>query len=579
MNQPLGIEDFFSLEAGEYLDRLGALVAGPAAPIADEVVRFTRALRGSALMANQAPIARAASGLEHVLRSYRDGRRPWDTALGDLAREAVSMLRALVGRVRTWTPEDTAQAERLAAQLESAAGGGVRPITAPMPALSDTGVRAFLAREAAAVGSVLDQAARGTTSATSAEVAQAILRRMQPLRGLAALADYPPLPELLDGVERTVAELTRLEIQPASGSARLGAAAIALARAARDVAERGKPDPEGAEFRRFAELLKAPEQNEAPVVPIESLYFDGEEGVVERHSMPRTPLAAEMTAATVVSRGEHLCQAADEILKATSAAQRDVRLHVLLGDLRTLTTDFPAGLDLTVQAFATAARDAISRGAAAPGYARFAALVTTAGELLRGFTNVTQPTTLAEALQPVLGGLELLGRTPADLGVTTPRAAIVLPEPEPEPVPIDTLLDDESDVVPIESLAPDEPEPAVRSAPIAARASAPAPVSSPDSDGWDLASSFSLYESLLAGGRASGGPAAAAAVARPSRSEPIEEAVVDIRALCYRGRSAVDRAAEVRQQLRVVLSATVTPASIQPLVDELADLVELALAD
>lgn len=577
MNQPLGIEDFFSLEAGEYLDRLGALVAGPAAPSADEVVRFTRALRGSALMANQAPIARAASGLEHVLRSYRDGRRPWDTALADLAREAVSTLRMLVGRVRTWTTEDTGQAERLATQLESAAGGGVRPITAPMPALSDTGVRAFLAREAAAVGSVLDQAARGTTSATSAEVAQAILRRMQPLRGLAALADYPPLPELLDGVERTVAELSRLEIQPASGSARLGAAATALARAARDVAERGKPDPEGAEFRRFAELLLAPEEDEAPVVPIESLYFDGEEGVVERHSMPRTPLAAEMTAATVVSRGEHLCQAADEILKATSAAQRDVRLHVLLGDLRTLTTDFPAGLDLPVQTFATAARDAISRGAAASGYARFAALVTTAGELLRGFTNVTQPTTLAEALQPVLGGLELLGRGTADLAATTPRPAIVLPEPEP--VPIDALLDDESDVVPIESLAPDEPEPAVVPAPMVTRASSRAAISPPAPDGWDLASSFSLYESLLAGGRASGGPAAAASVAVPSVSEPIEEAVVDISALCYRGRSAVDRAAEVRQQLRIVLSATVTPASIQPLVDELADLVELALAD
>jgi hypothetical protein len=60
---------------------------------------------------------------------------------------------------------------------------------------------------------------------------------------------------------------------------------------------------------------------------------------------------------------------------------------------------------------------------------------------------------------------------------------------------------------------------------------------------------------------------------------PAEPAVVDIAALCYRGRSAVARAAEVRQQLRVVLGATVTPTAIQPLVDELADLVELALAD
>lgn len=573
MTPPLGIEDFFSLEAGEYLDRLGALVAGPAAPSPDEVVRFTRALRGSALMANQASIARAASGLEHVLRGYRDGRRPWDTSLADLARESVATLRILVGRVRSWTAEDTAQADRLAGQLESAAGGGARPITAPMPALSDTGVRAFLAREAAAVGSVLDQAARGSTSATSAEVAQAILRRMQPLRGLAALADYPPLPELLDGVERTVAELSRLEIQPASGSARLSAAATALARAARDVAERGKPDPEGAEFRRFAELLSAPEAHEAPVVPIESLFFEGEEGVVERHSLPRTPLAAEMTAATVVSRGEHLCQAADEILKASSGAQRDVRLHVLLGDLRTLTTDFPAGLNVPVEAFAAVAREAITRGAAAQAHARFTALLTTAGELLRGFTNVTQPAALADALQPVIGGLSRLGTSVAGLAVTAPRPAIMPADPEPQltVVPIDDLIDDESDVVPIESLAPDEPEPAGVSLPLVARLSGPA------SDGWDLAASFGRYESLLAGEAAIAVPAAGLAV--PTPVAPPEPAIVDIATLCYRGRSAVDRAAEVRQQLRVVLGATVTPTTIQPLVDELADLVELALAD
>ena len=75
MTQPLGIDDFFALEAGEYLDRLSGLVVNPGPPSADELVRFTRALRGSALMANQQAIARAAGGLEHLVRGYRDGRR------------------------------------------------------------------------------------------------------------------------------------------------------------------------------------------------------------------------------------------------------------------------------------------------------------------------------------------------------------------------------------------------------------------------------------------------------------------------------------------------------------------------
>ena len=43
--QPLGMSDFFALEAGEYLDRLDALLQPPAPPAAEELVRLARALR------------------------------------------------------------------------------------------------------------------------------------------------------------------------------------------------------------------------------------------------------------------------------------------------------------------------------------------------------------------------------------------------------------------------------------------------------------------------------------------------------------------------------------------------------
>ena len=103
MTQPLGVDDFFILEAGEYLDRLATLAGGPAAPVPDELVRFTRALRGSALMANQPAIARSASGLEQLVRAYRDGRRDWEHDAGPLTRDAIGILRTLVERVRAWT--------------------------------------------------------------------------------------------------------------------------------------------------------------------------------------------------------------------------------------------------------------------------------------------------------------------------------------------------------------------------------------------------------------------------------------------------------------------------------------------
>src|SRR2546427_3182619 len=78
--QPLGMSDFFVLEAGEYLERLDAQLQAPegTAPAPDELVRLARALRGSALMASHQAIARAASGLEALARAVREARRPWD---------------------------------------------------------------------------------------------------------------------------------------------------------------------------------------------------------------------------------------------------------------------------------------------------------------------------------------------------------------------------------------------------------------------------------------------------------------------------------------------------------------------
>src|SRR5207253_1514800 len=71
--KPLGMSDFFALEAGEYLERLDGMLAKGDSPSADEIVRLARALRGSALMASQPAIARAAAGLEVLARAGARG--------------------------------------------------------------------------------------------------------------------------------------------------------------------------------------------------------------------------------------------------------------------------------------------------------------------------------------------------------------------------------------------------------------------------------------------------------------------------------------------------------------------------
>src|SRR3989442_11058187 len=100
--QPLGMSDFFALEAGEYLERLDGLLAKSDHPNADELVRLARALRGSALMANQQPIARAAAGLELLARAGRGGRRPRGAPTTQLGVRAGGDPKNFVGRAGVW---------------------------------------------------------------------------------------------------------------------------------------------------------------------------------------------------------------------------------------------------------------------------------------------------------------------------------------------------------------------------------------------------------------------------------------------------------------------------------------------
>ena len=74
---------------------------------------------------------------------------------------------------------------------------------------------------------------------------------------------------MLDGVERAVGELTRMFAPPPFIAEVFEAAAQALARTARDVAQNGRPAAEAEEPRRFAELLLRAFSNESDVVPIE----------------------------------------------------------------------------------------------------------------------------------------------------------------------------------------------------------------------------------------------------------------------------------------------------------------------
>src|SRR5205085_11378225 len=132
---------------------------------------------------------------------------------------------------------------RASAQMRAAVGPGL-----------DAGGRAFVAREAASIASVLQHAARTLkTDPANREVLVSIPPSMSALRGVAILNDLPPLGEILSAIEHAAKD-----VLAAAGT--LGpdvadvfdAGARALARSAREVVDAGRPDAEAAESHAFA---------------------------------------------------------------------------------------------------------------------------------------------------------------------------------------------------------------------------------------------------------------------------------------------------------------------------------------
>jgi HPt (histidine-containing phosphotransfer) domain-containing protein len=94
MAQPLS--DYFIHEAGEFLDRMDTLLAGPDAPAPEAFFRLARGVRGSAQIAGAEAVGRVADRLEDAARAVRDGDLAWSDELRERARATAQDLRAMV---------------------------------------------------------------------------------------------------------------------------------------------------------------------------------------------------------------------------------------------------------------------------------------------------------------------------------------------------------------------------------------------------------------------------------------------------------------------------------------------------
>lgn len=591
-----GRSEFFAREASDYLRALEPLL-GEDPPRGDTFVRLARALRGAAMLAGPASFTRAASQLEQIARRSAEPAFDW-TAAAPRLREAHAIFTRLTARATTWETALDQEADDLGRLLGEIGTAPVASVPAS-PAPSEQSIRQFVGREAETVAAALREAARALSESGTPSLDRLgrVSEAMHSLRGLAGLADLAPLADLLDATDTAVRELLRYPSLPPGAAELCLTGAEAFGRIARDVATRGRTDPELPEAHRFADRLGQVLNGPESVVPIDDL--DGGSALLTR-PQPRVAEPLDLS-----SLGERMRAGADQLRSAPSRAAG--RLHALV--LLALLRDAPGGLGRRpAGGFIARICDSLDLASSSGEPATLAGRLEAAGTLLAERADEDADVLerelerLGEDLDEVPIESLLEDEAVVDIATLAPeesRRALDepadrtqlerslsrysrlvregAPHPEPEPIAISELAPDaEPEPVPIESLAPasapaivEELEPVVA---IEDLEPDPEPVSIADlapDDELPLVTIAQLApEPELV-------PLIRALAPDPL---PTDGSVVPIEDLLYHGSGAIARADEVRRLLEVSLQMASTELDrVEPLVRELLDLVPLAL--
>jgi len=452
---------FFHAEAHEYLDSIEGLVEDDAHFDAGAFVAASRALRGSATMARVPRIAEIALALERVANGVRDGEVSWVPALLKDLLEAIDDLRSFVAASGNWTGEDDRRAMRTLTRVRRYLPAGS---TTPPTVSSGTGTSPiFIALQASAIATDLESF---LSDPARRSVVDDIVNRVRSLRGIAGVAQYPPLGEVADAVENALRELAPDAFPREADTDLLAAAAAVFRRASSDLRGKGRFDRSCEEVDRFARAAVAAEsevEHEAsPVVRVEELFYtDAGPHLVQRGAAPSRSADARFRD-DVVARAEHLRRLVAEARVAMDAftrerVRRDLKSH--LARMDDFARSYGAQQVASVVAEAAALDDfpdpvldtidAVARVLTTPGIStdemeRRLAI----RERARHETPVTPWTSVSQAAPGTAGATSTSGRALHTLlGDSLARLASLEDEPLVEPL----SLDDDA-VVPVESL-------------------------------------------------------------------------------------------------------------------------------
>jgi len=519
MSGPAGFLEFFILEASDYVEQLDAVLlrAGATGPDGDAIQRSARALRGTATMAKLPSFAEVASSIERVGRALQDGVLDWDPGLGGALVAAVDDLKILLRGARSWSSQEDQRAAARTAELARYAPSRAAAQAAP-PAghAAAAGAGSYFATEASNIAAGMELL---TTRAGDAETAANVLRRVRALRGVAGVKEIGPLADVLEATEEAARglEANQEEMSPAARHLLEASASYlrTLAAALRgDGGDVNAPSSSRDAFNAALDAWATRSGERERVVPIADLFYDdGAPGLIEASQNPPTS-AAERFRLELVSLGEHLRRLVDDARRATDNASMTRARRDLRAALR--------ALQAAAQSF---------------GESEVAALV---GEHVEK----------ADHLDSLgLASLADLAAVVSDPGVGGERLRARLQE-----------ITSGRPATPAAAAAPIAPTPVAQTPAAASTAS--------EAIAALTSASTSLIDSTIAALESLGG-------IRFAEPTPIpEDTVVPIESLLYRGRAALDRAVEIRDELK--RGGTYSDPEA---LDELFDLLELARAE
>jgi chemotaxis protein histidine kinase CheA len=580
MSEGPGFLEFFILEASDYVEQLDGLLLGGSStgPDADALQRVARALRGTATMAKLPTFADVAAAVERVGRAMQEGALRWDPALSGALVATIDDLKTLLHSARTWSPAEDRRATSRTAELARFAPP--RPFTPPRdPGNHRDAIAgsAFLATEAANIAAGLELLA---TRAGAPDTASNLLRRVRALRGVAGVKAVAPLADVLEAIEdaarglesneRTLTPEVRQLLETAAEYLRVISSAL------RFDGDFDAPSAARDAFVAAHAKWVNQESGKEKVVPISTLFYaDGGSGVVEAAQNPPTS-TADRFHLELVSHAEHLRQVVDSVRNGDAGTTERDRRNVLraLRDLEAAAESFGESSVADFVRGHLAAASRLDDGGLAK-LDELASLLSEQGanrqELSARDVGTSSP--IAAPSQPAPQPAVEQPAPPQPAAVEIPNAAEPVHEHVPEPFSA-PIAEPSISVPPI----PEIPEPAP--APVAAAAATreQTPKHVPETSPHETPHRPTPAEVIASAASTLIDMSLAAldsltSVPWISQVEIPEETIVPIESLLYRGNAALDRAIEIRDELRRTDSTDATA------LEELFDLLELARAE